>query len=168
MGKASSGICDLHCMGILRIINSGNLKECENSGIIREIQAGDYGRDLECNISNSYNLGETQNTGIIASIGYISKSVKLNMENVYNAGECVSAIIGAIPGKDKTSLNIKNVYYNKELSQKVGVVEEGIQAYSESEMKDNRNFINTLNNNIQNHTEWKRWKIGEYGYPVLE
>ena len=168
MGKASSGICDLHCMGILRIINSGNIKECENSGIIREIQAGEYGRDLECNISNSYNLGETQNAGIIASIGYISKSVKLNMENVYNAGECVSAIIGAIPGKDKTSLNIKNVYYNKELSQKVGVVEEGIQAYSESEMKDNRNFINTLNNNIQNHTEWKRWKIGEEGYPVLE
>ena len=72
------------------------------------------------------------------------------------------------PKAYKTSLNIKNVYYNKELSQKVGVVEEGIQAYSESEMKDNRNFINTLNNNIQNHTDWKKWKIGEYGYPVLE
>ena len=168
MGKASSGICDLQCVGNLEIINSGNLGECENSGIIREIQAGDYSKDLECNISNSYNLGKTQNAGIIASIGYVSKSVRVNMENVYNAGECISAIVGAIPGKNITTLNIKNVYYNKVLSQQVGVVEEGIQAYSESEMKDNSNFINTLNNNIQNHTEWKKWKIGENGYPIFE
>ena len=168
MGKASSGICDLLRIGNLKIVNSRNLEECENSGIIREIQAGNYDIDIECNIKNSYNLGKTQNAGIVATIGYVSKSVKLNIENVYNSGECTSAIIGTISQKGITTLNISNVYYNKEISQKVGAIEEGIQAYSESEIKNNSNFINILNNNIQNNIEWKKWKIGEDGYPTFE
>ena len=168
MGKASSGICDLLRTGSLELINCVNLGKCENSGMIRTIESGGYDDELECSIENSCNLGEANSSGIIVYIGSILKSAKINMENVYNAGECTSAIIDAIARIDRTTINLKNVYYNKELSQKVGVVEEGIQAYSESEMKDNRNFINTLNNNIQNHTDWKKWKIGEYGYPVLE
>ena len=168
MGKASSGICDLLRTGSLELINCVNLGKCENSGMIRTIESGEYDDELECSIENSCNLGESNSSGIIAYIGSMLKSAKINMENVYNAGECTSAIIDAIARIDRTTINLKNVYYNKEISQKVGAIEEGIQAYSESEMKDNRNFINTLNNNIQNHTEWKRWKIGENGYPIFE
>ena len=168
MGQSSAGICNSQRKSILEIINCYNLGECESSGILREIQAGDYNSNIECNIRNSYNLGKTQNAGIIANIGYISKSVELNIENVYNAGECKSAIIGAIPGRSITTLTIKNVYYNRETSQTVGAIEEGIQAYSESEMKNNSNFINLLNNNIGDNMSWKTWRLGEDGYPTFE
>ena len=46
-------------------------------------------------------------------------------------------------------------------------IEKGIETI-QTEIKNNETFIETLNNNIGENTEWKRWKIGEDGYPTFE
>ena len=48
------------------------------------------------------------------------------------------------------------------------VVSDGITELSESEIKNNISFIETLNNNIGENSEWKRWKMGDDGYPTFE
>ena len=53
-------------------------------------------------------------------------------------------------------------------STSVGAVTDGITALSEEEIKNNETFIETLNTNIGENTDWKSWKKGEDGYPTFE
>ena len=168
IGKSSSGICDKQIGKSVTILNCYNLGECQNSGIFGKMFGGDNNKDFTLSIYNSYNLGKTSKAGIIDTIGNVAKSMEVNIENVYNSGECTSAIIDTISNKQKATINIKNVYYNSDFSQKIGATEEGIQELKTNDIKNNDTFITTLNNNLKENQDWKKWIIGEDGYPTFE
>ena len=50
----------------------------------------------------------------------------------------------------------------------LGEVPDGITELNDSEIKNNQSFVETLNNNIGDNTDWKHWKLGEDGYPTFE
>ena len=168
MGKSSSGICDKQTNKSVKILNCYNLGGCQNSGIFGKMSGSDNNGDFILSIYNSYNLGKTSKAGIIDTIGNVAKSMEVNIENVYNSGECTSAIIDTISNKQKATINIKNVYYNSDFSQKIGATEEGIQELKTNDIKNNDTFITTLNNNRKENQDWKKWIIGEDGYPTFE
>lgn len=165
LGIASSGICDLQRADKLEILNCYNLGECKNSGIIGNVSGGDNYQEYELIISNSYNLGKIENAGIINMMECIAKTIKVNIENVYNSGECMSSIIKTIYRNPIITIN--NVYYNPAVSQEVGAVTEGIKEIDEVKIKDS-SFVDILNNNRGNNLAWKKWKQGEDGYPTFE
>ena len=167
-GKCSSGICDLSMSSTVIIMNCYNLGECQNSGIFGNLEGSDNNNDNTLNIYNSYNLGKTSKAGIINIIGSVARSMIVNIENVYNSGECTSAIINSILSQQKAKITIKNVYYNSDFSQKAGAIEEGIQGLKTNEIKNNDSFVNILNNNRKENQDWKKWIIGKDGYPTFE
>ena len=151
-----------NCAGILGSINE--MKEGETQ-IINCINKGEavsgifsYTHYGEVNILNCYNLGKTTTAGIADRGGDIS------INNCYNAGITNKAIIGSISDSDK----IVNAYYDQTKCTSAGVVAEGVVALNEEDIKNNETFIQTLNSNIGANTEWKRWKIGEDGWPTFE
>ena len=167
-GKCSSGISNLARTGNIIIMNCYNLGECQNSGIFGKVNGGDYNEEITLSIYNSYNLGKTTKAGIIDNVGKLAKSIVVNIENVYNSGICISAIIDSISSNQVATMNIKNVYYNSDFSQKIGATEEGIQELKTNDIKNNDTFITTLNNNRKENQDWKKWIIGEDGYPTFE
>lgn len=124
---------------------------------------------MELNIKNCYNLGKVTN-GLIGTQGTTCKQTTLNIENSYNAGESSIAIIKSVATSSRTTTvtNIKNTYYDQTKATNVGTIAEGIEALNEEDIKNNETFIETLNNNIGENTDWKKWKIGEDGWPTYE
>ena len=168
MGKSLGGIIGKVIVGA-NIINCCNYGEC-NSGIVNICAGQDWSINIELNIKNCYNLGKTS-YGIVGSQGIYCATNTINIENCYNAGQCEKAIIGSITyreGQTITTTNVINTYYDQTKSISVGAVTEGIEALNEEDIKNNETFIETLNNNIGENTDWKRWKIGEDGYPTFE
>lgn len=168
-GKSVAGILGWARYGNINVINCYNLGECVN-GIVDSFSGCDWNKVMELNIKNCYNLGKVTNSGIIGIQGNTAKEITLNIENCYNAGDSSKAILGSISYSDRTTTttNISNTYYDTSKSSSVGVVADGITGLSESEMKNNDTFVETLNNNIGDNSEWERWKIGENGYPTFE
>ena len=152
----------------MELLNCYNLGECQNSGIFGKVNGGDYDVEFTLSIYNSYNLGKTAKAGIVDNVGKLAKSIVVNIENVYNSGMCISAIIDSISSNQVATMNIKNVYYNSDFSQKIGATEEGIQELKTNDIKNNDTFITTLNNNRKENQDWKKWIIGEDGYPTFE
>lgn len=148
------------------IINCYNLKEC-NCGIVEKFGGADWSAILELNIKNCYNVGDATNSGIIGDQYIVASQITLNIENCYNAGNTPKAIIGKITTNSGTTTitNVKNTYYESSKAQSAGATETGITA---SNIKDNAEFIVTLNNNIGTNNDWKRWKLGVDGYPCFE
>ena len=168
-GKSVAGILGWARGGTINIINSYNFGEC-NNGIVDGFSGANWEYIMELNIKNCYNLGKVSNSGIIGGQGTVCASITLNIENCYNAGIGNKAILGNISydGRTTTTTNISNTYYDTSKSTSAGATTDGITALSETEIKNNETFIETLNNNIGENTEWKRWKIGEDGYPTFE
>ena len=160
-------MCRRH--GTITVINCYNLGKCTN-GIVYRYQAGAWDAEIILNIKNCYNLGEVVESGILGRQGTVSKKTELNIENCYNAGTSDKAIIGAISFNTRTETitNVTNTYYDQTKSTSVGAITEGIEALNEEDIKNNESFVETLNNNIGENTEWKRWKLGEDGYPTFE
>ncbi len=165
--QGGGGIVGRHQLGVLNIINCYNLGECD-SGIVKYSGGAAWDSILELNIKNSYNLGKVTNAGIIGSQGVTCAEIALNIDNCYNAGESDKAIIGKIETSSRTvtTTNIYNTYYEISKSNSVGVKEEGVTKLDE--IKNNSTFIETLNNNIGDNTEWKHWKTGTDGYPTFQ
>ena len=168
-GKSNSGILDWG-KGNTKIINCVNLADVEY-GIIKDFTGSNWDMILKLNLQNCYNLGNAKITGIIGRIGgYAEKEVTVNINNCYNAGNCSVPIINKIydGGSRIVNVDIKNCYYDKNKSTSPGEYTIGITAMNETEMKNNQTFIDILNNNIGANAEWRRWKVGENGYPTFE
>ena len=152
-----------------KIINCYNLGECTN-GIAGSFSGASWGSILKIDMQNCYNLGKCENSGILGEQGTVCASVTLNMQNCYNAGECPKSIIGKISKSNSTTTvtNIINTYYDKNKSESVGAISEGITELDEENIKNNEEFVNLLNNNIGENSELKRWIIGSNGYPTFE
>ncbi len=152
-----------------KIINCYNLGECTN-GIAGIFSGAAWDSTLKLDIQNCYNLGKCENSGILGEQGTTCASITLNIQNCYNAGESPKAIIGRISKSNSTATvtNISNIYYDKNKSESVGAISEGITELDEESTRNNEEFVNLLNNNIGENSELKRWIIGSDGYPTFE
>ena len=166
-GNSAGGIVGKAYYGKSSIINCINEGKCTN-GIITEFASGNWVNEIELNIKNSYNLGEVSNSGIIGTQGNLCKMTTLNIENCYNAGKSTYGIIGKIANHINTTTitNIKNTYYDNSKVTNIGAIEDGITAIN---IQNNNSFVETLNSNIGDNVDiWKKWKLGEDGYPTFE
>ncbi len=161
----NNGILGRTYNGTVTIMNCCNLGECTN-GIVGNFSGNDWNFELVLNIQNSYNLGNVSGAGIIGAQGTYCKKTTLNIENCYNAGQSKNAILGSrtTSSRTETITNIKNTYYEKEKSESVGAIEDGITAI---DIENNNSFVEILNSNIGDNTNWKKWTLGENGYPTL-
>ena len=161
-----SGIVGFVRAGDSNIVNTYNLGKCKN-GITNVLNGGANEQELGLSIRNCFVRGEVSDAGILGEIGKIAKKITLNIENTYCAVNSKNAIIGTIPTNDSDTekiINIKNVYYDENKSNNVGATEEGITKIN---IQNNSSFVDILNNNIGQNTEWKEWKMGKDGYPIF-
>ena len=164
-------------VNIVNTYNDGTIKG-DNSvgGFIGEIGG-------TVNIYNCYQLKEvTGNIRVGGIIGRInSNSNNVILRNIYNVGSinCNSSkggIIGTL-NSDSININSNNVYYKKE-NGLTGIYNKddskfNITGYGEEEW-DSNDIVQKLNSGRETQeegidkSEWKRWKLGENGYPIFE
>ena len=152
-----------------KIINCYNLGDCIN-GIANVSAGGDWDTVINLDIKNCYNLGICENSGIIGTQGTPCKNNFLTIENCYNAGKSLVSIIGKIDNVSISTIttNISNTYYDSSKSKSSGAKDDGVTALDESDIKNNKDFIATLNKNVEEDSECRKWKIGDDGYPAFE
>lgn len=162
--------------GIVGHLRSGKL-DIENcsvnvlgnveSGIIRELAGGYYeGFIMELNLKNTYVNAEGGENGIIGTIGNLSEKITTKVENVYVTGKFENGVVKNVGTDSRTEriIEMKNVYYDSSKIINQGQVTEGVQGIK---IKNNNSFIDILNNNIGNNLNWKKWKMGDAGYPIF-
>ena len=135
--------------------------------------------NLNGNIFNCVNYGNifaSMNTvgGIIGYQGPTCKKNYVSIKNTYNVGnitgETVGNIIGEIDNdsRTETKTELENVYYTAEPSLGKGNLTSGEATLkSQNEIKS-QTFVDLLNQNIGENSDWKKWKLGEKGYPEIE
>lgn len=128
-------------------------------------------------ISNVYNIGNVKMDGGYGAggiIGKIHNCTNMTVNSAYNVGLITgeSKYLGAICAflRDDSSINISNSKYVKSLCNNVvgngdnsgyaGAV--GVDKLTGEEL------VEKLNANAEEHSDWKKWKLGSDGYPVFE
>ena len=169
-GEALAGITYNVRYSGCSIVNCCNRGKCQD-GLISSYQGPSYELEQVLNLKNSYNLGECSNSGIIGTYAMgANKTITLNMENCYTARNNKNAIIAKASGNTNRQIvitNIKNTYYDTSKSTTIGAVSDGITGLTEQEIKS-QTFVDTLNANIGENSEWNKWKLGKDGYPTFE
>ena len=143
----------------------------------------DYINQKNNEISNCFNVGKIskvndtfQRHGGI--VGQITAGANININNCYNIAvfsqghgtNNVGGIVGEISSTATVTMNkcyylkqddIKTAVYGKEDDTNQVVACNAISEISATILNDNIN-------NIEHADEWKKWKIGEEGYPIFE
>ena len=140
---------------------NSNIGSVSAGGIVGYVRGG----KANANIYNSYNIGNItidnkKGSGILG--GTWAEGLA-NIENCFNIGNADFGI-----SRNSNILTVKNVYYINTINN-TGEAK-GAQSLAKEDIY-NQNFVNTLNNYIdskQNYmSNWKKWKLGEQGYPVF-
>ena len=166
--------------------NEGNLVGAEVGGIIGRCDLPAYDAIGSIYIQNCYNIGKVEATravgGIVGNIGgYAYEDLKVYLNNCYNSGELsgntIGGVVGGInnnsKGEKKQYLYVNQVYYLTTIAEKgIGKGNTDGGEISTIDKIDTEDFVNMLNHykdsNGQYPTEWKKWKLGEKGYPIFE
>lgn len=157
-----------------------NIVNCSNGGtIISEVGTKVYmgenaigtagilgytrGDKADVNIYNSYNIGNiSSNKSSCGIMGGIWAEGSINIENCFNIGEAQIGIC-------KSANSSNNIYYLDSASSTGGVTNAISIAKDELVSEE---FINLLNDYIEvgesYKSNWKKWKLGEEGYPIFE
>ena len=169
--------------GVVGLVSNGNATflNCNNNVNIdvKTMGVGGIVGDSFGNIEmiNCSNFGKIINTGESTG-GIIGRSENTtNISNSFNVGE-ISSIgmqAGGICGYrydiSKSNLTIDNsCYLSNTCSIAVGNEEDSQYGVTKVESLTNEELKNYLNIYIQteNQEGWKKWKLGEDGYPVFE
>lgn len=92
------------------------------------------------------------------------------MEKVQPGMKEFGSIIGYLKSDYEGTLNFSDVYYLKDASDfAVGNVKDNEYGATKIENIKNEEIVNVFNNyiNSENKVDWKKWKIGEKGYPEI-
>ena len=154
LGEAAGKVETTNCFNQGNVISTSIV----GGGII----ADEYAETI---VNNCYNMGEitTEATRVTSACSKGIGGTYTN--NCYNIGKLVSAqrVCYAIG-----SGTITNCYYNSTL---VGEVEDTNSIEDISKLNKNE-FVNLLNSYKNEEgeypTDWKKWKLGENGYPTFE
>ncbi len=179
--QRAGGIAD-YAQGNVTFIN------CANFGNITGTEMGVGGiigyynkRQANLELYNTYNLGKIDfykggisYSGCGGLIGLVQNDDdNIIIKNCYNAGEITGkavysgGIIGNVRGSNLECTNVYNIddkYIGNSGTYTGNII-------TKTDMK-NQEFVNELNSykdeNNQYPTEWKKWKLGENGYPTFE
>ena len=186
----TGGIAGLYRSGTNVILyNNSNFGKIEGSGaggVIGSCNFAGYTVTGTGYIENCYNIGEVQATGgvggIVGSIGgYAYEDLKVYLDNCYNSGELSGSTTGGVVGSISNNgwgqkaqyLYVNNVFYLTSVAERgIGKGNTDDGEINAIENINTTEFVNILNNykdsNGQYPIEWKKWKLGEEGYPVFE
>ncbi len=155
------------------------IKNCSNAGTITSsgntsndsyaggIVGGEYAFTIY--IENCYNIGDISAKKVAAGIigGGTAGSVIIkntyNMENIKNA-TTKKVMVGNI------SSSITNGYYNSSLIDSTITIDNGLIDISDKSVEEFINLLNSYRNDDEEAypIDWKKWKLGENGYPIFE
>ena len=176
--KGCGGIAASCANGNLRIINSINYGEVRGSnggGIIGPVSGHTWTSNISVNVENCANFGNIYGMGGI--VGRQSTTCAKNyitIKNSYNVGEIAGDNIGNVIGKieynngTETKTEFENVYYSNNLDIVGGTLTSGSTTLKTKEEMHSQAFVDLLNQNIGSNSDWKKWKLGEKGYPVYQ
>ena len=176
--KGCGGIAASCANGNLRIINSINYGEVRGSnggGIIGPVSGHTWTSNISVNVENCANFGNIYGMGGI--VGRQSTTCAKNyitIKNSYNVGEIAGDNIGNVIGKieynngTETKTEFENVYYSNNLDIVGGTLTSGSSTLKTKEKMHSQAFVDLLNQNIGSNSDWKKWKLGEKGYPVYQ
>ena len=166
---------------IINTINYGEVNANNSSagGIIGVIGGQSWDNCINAEIINSANYGKVdsrQNTsgGIIGYQGTTCKENFVSIRNTYNIGEATGKIVGNVIGRienwssTETRTEFDNVYYIQEPLLSKGSLTSGEATLKSLNEIKSQTFVDLLNQNIGENTDWKNWKLGEKGYPELD
>ena len=170
---------------VFNCYNDGELKSPSRTGgiigiVITEIKNG----NANVNVENCYNKGKIDGLqqvagGIIggAEIWQMEGTTyTLKVKNCFNIGKIIGTYKGELVGRvmNATDIELEKCYYilngNNVIGLKQGTGDYTITDVSGEEIdyiKSNE-FVDLLNSNIGNNTDWKKWKLGNDGYPSFE
>ena len=139
-----------------------NANVYQSAGIV----SYEYAPSIIC--ENCYNLGE------ISQIGYSGISYATakgiggkTITNCYNFGKVIAERNNEPSVIGESTSSMTSCYYNSELS---GVTQDltGITDVKDMEMQEVVNLLNNYKDDSGNYpTDWKKWTLGENGYPTL-
>ena len=176
--KGCGGIAASCANGNLRIINSINYGEVRGSnggGIIGPVSGHAWTSNISVNVENCANFGNIYGMGGI--VGRQSTTCAKNyitIKNSYNVGEIAGDNIGNVIGKidynngTETKTEFENVYYTNKPDIVGGTLTSGSSTLKTKEEMHSQAFVDLLNQNIGSNSDWKKWKLGEKGYPVYQ
>ena len=146
-------------------------------GIVGSVTGASWTAILNTYIKECYNIGsvvsENNAGGIVGNQGTTSANNNLYIYNSWNLGKLKGKTTGFILGRISTGTStvtkteFENVYCT-DTAIGIGTLTNGEATLkSVSEIKS-KSFVDLLNSNIGTNTDWKRWKLGEDGYPTFE
>ena len=143
-------------------IGNVNANVYQSAGIV----SYEYAPSIIC--ENCYNLGKISQLGSSWVVDATAKGIGgKTITNCYNFGKVIAernnepSVIGL------SSREMTSCYYNSELS---GVTQdlEGITDVKDKEMQEVVDLLNNYKDESGSYpTEWKKWTLGENGYPTL-
>ena len=159
MGSGAANIINCYNTGkILAEERPENAQGC--GGILGYVRGG----NADVNILNCYNSGKIESNKRSAGIvGGIWAEGSINIENTFNAGNSDRGIL-AYRYTDN-NVSSKNCYYLNNMQETL------IKAEAISKEKlSSKEFVDILNDYIikGNKIDWKKWTIGEKGYPIFQ
>ena len=178
----AGGILGWQRGGNLNILNCNNEGEAlgkgSKGGLIGYVGGAGWDAILVTNIYNCYNIGSISSSdgsasGIVGYQGTVSAQNYLYIKNSWNLGKLEGKTIGYILGKIETSTKtetkteFENVYCTN-TAIGTGTLTGGDATQKTGTEIKSQSFVDLLNSNIGTNTEWKKWKVGENGYPVFE
>lgn len=141
---------------------------------------GDWETLIHLDISNCFNTGDLNSLnvagGVLGVQRAIAKEEWINIRNVYNIGEVAGKYAGNIIGeiskygsdRKDAKADFQNVYGIKEPFIGNGNLTSGSGTLKAKNEICSQAFVDLLNQNIGSNSDWKRWKLGEKGYPELD
>lgn len=145
-----------------------------------KVQDGDWNTIIHLDILNCFNIGDLKSLnfagGVLGVQRAIAKEEWINTKNVYNIGEVTGKYAGNIIGeiskygsdRKDTKADFQNVYGIKEPFIGNGNLTSGSGTLKTKNEICSQAFVDLLNQNIGSNSDWKRWKLGEKGYPELD
>ncbi len=165
-------------------MNSSNYGEVNSDrfsgGIIGYVGGHDWNSNISVNILNCANFGKINSQqmgsgGIIATQATICAENYVSIKNTYNTGNVTGKtfgnIIGTISyadGSTDTKTEFENVYYTEEPLLGKGSLTSGEATLKSQDEIKSQSFVDLLNQNIGENSDWKKWKLGEKGYPEID
>ncbi len=146
-------------------------------GIVGSVTGASWTAILNTYIQECYNIGsvvsENNAGGIVGNQGTTSANNNLYVYNSWNLGKLEGKTTGFILGRISTGTStvtkteFENVYCT-DTAIGIGTLTNGEATLKSASEIKSKSFVDLLNSNIGTNTDWKRWKLGEDGYPTFE
>ena len=153
-----------NCFNAGTIISSGSTSTDSYAG---GIVGGEYASVIS--IENCYNIGDISAKKVAGGIIGGGTAGSVNIKNSYNNGNIKNAttkkaMVGNI------AFTITNGYYNSSLMDSTITIDNGLIDIADKSSEEFINLLNSYRNDGEKTypIDWKRWKLGEKGYPVLD